>query len=56
MKKQMKVTMLWENGEEHEYIGEVEIMGSSIALRKPRGKKFVLIGRREDCVSIEEAK
>jgi hypothetical protein len=52
----VKVTMRWENGEHHEYVGDLLIMGSSLALRKPRAKKFVLLGRKEDCLSIEEAK
>jgi hypothetical protein len=54
MKKYQKVTMQWENGELHDYIGEVMRSSTSIAVRPPRCKKFVHIGRIENIVSIKE--
>lgn len=50
-----KVTMRWSNGELHEHIGEVIQSSTSIAIRPPRHKKFVHIGRLEDVVSIVPA-
>jgi hypothetical protein len=50
--KYMRVTMRWSNGELHEHIGEVMQTSTSIAIRPPRHKKFVHIGRLQDVVSI----
>jgi hypothetical protein len=54
MSKYQKVTVQWENGETHEYIGEVMQYPTSIAVRPPRCKKFRMVGRIQDVISIEE--